>query len=114
MTRTGIHTEIHGTVQGVRYRPWGFHVAQRIGVAGRVWDDSHGASIDVFEDLDALDPFVAAWQGGFTPPPAARVGPMTCSTLGGNGPATFAIAGGAASTARLVSIPAEQEAMTCV
>jgi hydrogenase maturation protein HypF len=107
MTQSGIHIEIRGTVQGVGYRPWVFQVAQATGIAGRVWNDSRGVSIDAFGDLDALDQFVAALQGGSPPPPAALVRSMTCSTLDGDAPATFAISDSAASTERLVSIPAD-------
>ena len=89
MIRGGLHIEIRGTVQGVGYRPWVFQVARRIGVAGRVWNDARGVSIDAFGQSDVLHRFIDALQ--IDGPPAARVRSVIWSATEGDAPDDFAI-----------------------
>jgi len=105
MTRVGLHIEIRGTVQGVGYRPWVYQVAQKIGVAGRVWNDSRGVLVDAFGNAEVLDRFVETLQ--HDAPPAARVRSVIWSAAEGDAPEGFAIVQSATSAERLVSIPAD-------
>ncbi|PYQ31802.1 MAG: carbamoyltransferase HypF [Acidobacteria bacterium] len=105
MAHGGLHIEVRGTVQGVGYRPWVYQLAQRIGVAGRVWNDSRGVSIDAYGTREALDGFLAQLQAGS--PPAASVRSVTCSELSDADLDAFTIAGSATSSERRVSIPAD-------
>ncbi|HEX7681164.1 MAG TPA: carbamoyltransferase HypF [Thermoanaerobaculia bacterium] len=105
MIRGGLHIEIRGTVQGVGYRPWVYQVAQRIGVAGRVWNDSCGVSIDAFGQSDVLHRFIDALQ--IDAPPAARVRSVIWSPTEGNAPDDFAILESEIAGERQVSIPAD-------
>lgn len=105
MTHGGIHIEIRGTVQGVGYRPWVYQLARRIGVVGRVWNDSRGVAIDAFGTSDALEGFLAQLQSGS--PPAARVRSVTWTGIPDAELDAFTIVGSAASSERLVSIPAD-------
>ena len=105
MIRGGLHIEIRGTVQGVGYRPWVFQVARRIGVAGRVWNDARGVSIDAFGQSDVLHRFIDALQ--IDGPPAARVRSVIWSATEGDAPDDFAIVDSVIGSERQVSIPAD-------
>ncbi|MEO8034991.1 MAG: acylphosphatase, partial [Acidobacteriota bacterium] len=105
MTESGFHIEVHGTVQGVGYRPWVFQLAKRIGIRGVVWNDSRGVSIEAFGATDALDRFLAALRSDS--PPAARVRFVTSETIPFVAHTAFVISESVATTERRVSIPAD-------
>lgn len=60
-----------GTVQGVGFRPFVHRLAREAGVAGRVWNDSAGVTVEAFGPEDALDRFVSRLRR--ERPPAAVV-----------------------------------------
>ncbi len=105
MIRGGLHIEIRGTVQGVGYRPWVYQVARRIGVVGRVWNDSAGVSIDAFAESEALRRFIDTLQ--IEAPPAARVRSVIWVAAEGSAPDGFAIVESAVTGDRSVSIPTD-------
>jgi len=69
---TGRRIEIHGTVQGVGFRPWVYRIAHEIGVAGRVRNDPSGVIVEAFGDEDALDALIARLQTAAPPPARVR------------------------------------------
>src|SRR5260370_2887152 len=70
-----------------------------IGVAGRVWNDARGVSIDAFGQSDLLHRFIDALQ--IDAPPAARVRSLIWSATEGNAPDDFPIMETYGSTATL-------------
>jgi hydrogenase maturation protein HypF len=68
--REGRRILVRGVVQGVGFRPWVWRLAQQAGLAGRVFNDGQGVTIEVFGAPAALDGFIA---GLAQPPPAARI-----------------------------------------
>ena len=105
MNPAGRRIEVRGTVQGVGFRPFVYQLAQRIGVGGRVRNDSRGVLIDAFGRTDSLDAFVRAL--GSEAPPAARVRSIDWSAIPYETAAGFTIERSATSTESRVSIPAE-------
>lgn len=101
----GLHIEIRGTVQGVGYRPWVYQLAQRTGIAGRVWNHSRGVAIDAFGPREAVDLFVGTLRA--EAPPAARIRSVVCSAVPDADVDTFTIIDSASSFERLVSVPAD-------
>lgn len=68
---TGIEIRIRGTVQGVGFRPWVWHLARQSGISGRVFNDAAGVLIEAFGTTAQLDALVAALNQ--EPPPLARI-----------------------------------------
>lgn len=54
----GRRIEIHGTVQGVGFRPWVYRLAREMHVRGRVRNDPSGVVVEAFAPHDALERFV--------------------------------------------------------
>ena len=67
----GRRIEIHGTVQGVGFRPWVYRLAHQEGITGRVHNDAAGVTIDAFGDSTSLEHFVTRLHA--EPPPAAQI-----------------------------------------
>jgi hydrogenase maturation protein HypF len=105
MAFAGLHIEIRGTVQGVGYRPWVYQLAQRIGVAGRVWNHSRGVSIDAHGPAEALEELVSALRSDG--PPAARVTSVVATPIEPAAVTTFIIDESVPSGAVQVAIPAD-------
>ena len=53
------HVRVHGTVQGVGFRPYVFRLAGELGLAGFVLNDAHGVLLEVEGDDTAVDRFLA-------------------------------------------------------
>jgi hydrogenase maturation protein HypF len=49
---------VRGVVQGVGFRPWVLRAARGLGLAGRVWNDGTGATIEAFGEGRALGELV--------------------------------------------------------
>jgi hydrogenase maturation protein HypF len=71
--------DIRGTVQGVGFRPFVFRLAHSHGLTGRVWNDSHGVTIECQGNPAALAAFAAALQTEL--PPLAHIDTCTHSEL---------------------------------
>ena len=56
--RRGARIEIHGTVQGVGFRPFVHRLASEIGLDGWILNDANGVFIEVDGDESSLDAFV--------------------------------------------------------
>ena len=75
----GRRIEIHGTVQGVGFRPWVYRLAREEGVGGRVRNDAAGVAIEAFGSQGALDTFVERLRT--SPPAAAVIREIQCSVI---------------------------------
>jgi hydrogenase maturation protein HypF len=102
--RQGHRILVSGVVQGVGFRPWVWRLAQQAGLAGRVFNDGQGVTIEVFGAPAALDGFVTSLG---QPPPAARVHSLRCQVIAAQDGEGFVIApsGPAGEAGRRVSIP---------
>ena len=102
--REGRRLLVRGVVQGVGFRPWVWRLAQQAGLAGRVFNDGQGVTIEVFGAPAALDRFVAELD---QPPPAARIHSLQSETIPSQDASAFIIAasGPAGEPGRRVSIP---------
>ncbi len=102
--REGRRILIRGVVQGVGFRPWVWRLAQQAGLAGRVFNDGQGVTIEVFGAPAALDGFVAGLD---QPPPAARIHSRQSEVIANQDGGEFVIApsGPAGEPGRRVSIP---------
>jgi hydrogenase maturation protein HypF len=101
----GRRIEIHGTVQGVGFRPWVYRLARDAGVVGRVRNDAAGVTIEAFGEGGPLDAFLAGLHG--EPPPAAEIRSLLATLIDAEPPPTFEIDLSASATTRAVSIPAD-------
>jgi hydrogenase maturation protein HypF len=62
---------VRGTVQGVGFRPFVYRTAVKLGLRGRVWNDSDGVVIEAEGSPSDLDAFALRLAGH--PPPRAHV-----------------------------------------
>jgi [NiFe] hydrogenase maturation protein HypF len=102
--REGRRILVRGVVQGVGFRPWVWRLAQQAGLAGRVFNDGQGVTIEIFGAPAALDGLVAELG---QPPPAARIHSLQSEVIPAEAAGTFIIApsGPAGEPGRRVSIP---------
>ncbi len=101
----GRRIEVHGTVQGVGYRPWVYRLAREEGVSGRVRNDSRGVTIEAFGSAAALDAFLRRIETGG--PPAAEVRGVRAEAIPAEDAREFEIVASQADGERRVSIPAD-------
>jgi hydrogenase maturation protein HypF len=103
-SREGRRILVSGVVQGVGFRPWVWRLAQQAELAGRVFNDGQGVTIEVFGAPEALDRFVTS-LGQL--PPAARVHSLHSQVIPAEDCGEFIIApsGPAGEAGRRVSIP---------
>jgi hydrogenase maturation protein HypF len=85
---------VRGTVQGVGFRPAVFRLAQELGLAGLVRNDSAGVWIEIEGAPDALAGFPARLAA--EAPPLARVASIAVEELAATGEDGFAIVASAA------------------
>jgi len=105
MNPSGWRIEIHGTVQGVGFRPFVYQLARRIGVTGSVRNDSAGVVIDAFGMDDDLDCFLRLLD--HEKPPAARIRSIEWTAIPHRNTPLFTIEASAPSNDHRVSIPAD-------
>ncbi|MGQ9584930.1 MAG: carbamoyltransferase HypF [Anaerolineae bacterium] len=82
---------LRGVVQGVGFRPFVFNLAERLGVAGWVLNDSSGVEIEAEGLPEAVSAFVTALQA--EAPPRARIEALEVQDLAPRGYERFAIRG---------------------
>jgi hydrogenase maturation protein HypF len=99
----GRRIEIHGTVQGVGFRPWVYRLAREQGIAGRVRNDAGGVVIDAFGEPARLDAFVARLEAA--PPPAARIRQLNTRPIPTERARGFRIVPSRPDGARRVTVP---------
>jgi hydrogenase maturation protein HypF len=70
-TETATEIRVRGLVQGVGFRPMVFHLAQRMGLSGEVFNDAEGVLIRIAADLHAAERLIAFMKAEC--PPLARI-----------------------------------------
>ena len=68
---SGKAIRIRGTVQGVGFRPFIWHLARQYDLTGSVWNDEHGVMIHVWGDMEQLNSFIK--QIPLHTPPLAKI-----------------------------------------
>jgi hydrogenase maturation protein HypF len=101
--RLGRRIEIRGTVQGVGFRPWVYHLATAAGLAGRVRNDASGVTIEAFGPSDALDGFVRRLEG--PAPPAVDIRELRACAIPGERVESFCIVESEEAAERRIAIP---------
>ncbi|MFI5178212.1 MAG: carbamoyltransferase HypF [Vicinamibacterales bacterium] len=99
----GRRIEIHGTVQGVGFRPWVYRIARLSGVTGRVRNDSAGVTIEAFGDAGTLERFVQLLRAD--PPPAAHIRSLVQAPIAVEVDSDFLIVPSEGAGQACVSIP---------
>jgi hydrogenase maturation protein HypF len=99
----GRRIEIRGTVQGVGFRPWVYHLAREEGIAGRVRNDAEGVTIEAFGPERALTSFLRRLEASV--PPAARIDALSTRPIPAEPTEGFVILGSRGAGERQVSIP---------
>lgn len=85
----GLRIRIEGSVQGIGFRPWVHGLAHREALKGRVWNDSHSVTIEVFGEEGRLSGFLAGLRD--PPMPAARILEMRAEPIAPESLEEFAI-----------------------
>ncbi len=62
-----------GRVQGVGFRPAAYRLAQSLGLTGKVWNDTGGATLELQGDELRIDEFMGRIQAGRDKPPLAEI-----------------------------------------
>jgi len=75
------HVRVHGTVQGVGFRPYVFRLAGELGLAGFVLNDAHGVLLEVEGDDTAVDRFLARLPAEAPPLIRGLFGFLRCGRL---------------------------------
>ncbi|MFC1464938.1 MAG: carbamoyltransferase HypF [Candidatus Brachytrichaceae bacterium NZ_4S206] len=88
-TRMRQRLTVQGIVQGVGFRPFVFGLAQRLGLAGHVGNNSSGVFIEIEGAPDALAAFVHELRTN--PPPLALIDRVTVEDLPAQGESAFVI-----------------------
>src|SRR4051812_42837473 len=83
------HIVVQGIVQGVGFRPFVYTLARRYHLAGFVFNDSVGVTIEVEGEVQALECFVVSLR--HETPPLARIDQMQSELLPICGETDFAI-----------------------
>jgi hydrogenase maturation protein HypF len=97
-----LHITVHGTVQGVGFRPYVYGLATKNGLAGFVLNDTTGVKIELEGELSALQSFLRALRE--RPPPLASVERIVCRVLPLKGGSGFEIAGSRVEESRQVRV----------
>jgi len=99
----GHRIEIRGTVQGVGFRPWVCRLARRVGVVGRVRNDSRGVTIEAFASNDVLGRFVEELRKDTLP--AAEIAELRETAIPDEHVDAFVIVSSDADGQKALSIP---------
>lgn len=83
------HLRVTGVVQGVGFRPFVYGLARRLGLVGRVGNDSRGVFIELEGSSTALDAFHAELI--HQPPPLAHIIKVDIETVNARGDTDFVI-----------------------
>jgi len=98
-----VQVVVRGVVQGVGFRPFVAGLARRLGLGGRVRNDSGSVVIDVEGPDAAVARFIAALKD--EAPPLAVIDAMTAEEQAPAGEATFGIEASGEAVGRRTSIP---------
>jgi hydrogenase maturation protein HypF len=95
--------EVHGTVQGVGFRPWVYRLAHEEGLRGVVRNTASGVTIEATGPVAALERFVDRIRS--SPPPAASIERLSTERVAASDAEGFHIAPSGPAHERRVSIP---------
>ena len=111
MTGSVLRRKIHvrGIVQGVGFRPFVYHLAQRLQLTGYVLNSSAGVTIEVEGAVAQLDEFVRALE--VDAPPLAQIEEVMVTAVEPAGDASFVIQQSLDEPGRLVPVSADMS--TC-
>lgn len=101
----GRRVRLAGTVQGVGFRPWVYHVALDVAVTGRVRNDTAGVTIEAFGPQPALEVFIDRLRHDVARPAAAVIDRLDSEPIAYEKVAEFSIDSSTATGERRVSIP---------
>ncbi len=87
--RRRAHVRVHGTVQGVGFRPYVYRLAGELGLGGFVFNDAHGVVAEVEGPGDAVEAFLARLAP--EAPPLAVLERVVVQDRPASGTATFTI-----------------------
>lgn len=94
---------MRGTVQGVGFRPFVFHLAQELRLAGHVRNSSSGVTIEIEGASPAIDQFLQALKSHT--PPLASIKEILVTDLSAFGEAGFAIKESTPEPGEFVLVP---------
>jgi hydrogenase maturation protein HypF len=103
MPREGRRLTLTGTVQGVGFRPFVYRLARELGLAGRVWNDAGGVTVEISGAPGALEAFQR--RLGAEAPAAARVEALRAEAIAPQPGAAFEIVPSGGAAERRVAIP---------
>jgi len=101
--REGRRIALTGTVQGVGFRPFVVRLARELRLAGRVWNDAAGVTVEAFGPASALD--LLERRLVEERPAAARVATVLAVTIPDEPLTAFEIAESGGAAERRVAIP---------
>lgn len=87
--RAGVRLVVKGVVQGVGFRPFVFKTAEKLGVAGVVWNAGQGVVIEAEGNEESLRVFVQ--EISLNPPPLARITSVSQEKISPRGYSGFTI-----------------------
>ena len=88
-TRRHLRLRVSGVVQGVGFRPFVYGLAQALGLAGHVLNDSHGVEIDIEGEDGSIERFLRELKT--SPPPLAVIKEIAREELPPEGKRAFEI-----------------------
>ena len=94
-----VRARIEGTVQGVGFRPYVYRLADELGVAGHVLNDSRGVVVEVEAPSETVERFLA--RLALEAPPLANVERVTSEQLEELGEHGFSIRESPAGVSRV-------------
>ncbi|MGB9378555.1 MAG: carbamoyltransferase HypF, partial [Mycobacteriales bacterium] len=104
-----MRVRVEGIVQGVGFRPFVYALADRLGLAGIVGNDTSGVFIEAEGESGAIDEFVSELGG--QPPVLARVDRVSTEEVAARGDVGFFIVASPAEGERVVLVA--PDAATC-
>ena len=100
---TRMHIAVSGAVQGVGFRPFVYGLAARLGLAGFVFNEPRGVTIELEGPREAIDAFLAGLES--SPPPLARIERIETAEIAAAGETGFRIRDSGAYGERSVLVP---------
>lgn len=102
---------VHGTVQGVGFRPYVYRLARERGLSGWVRNTGGGVEIEVEGDPAAVDSFVRVLEA--SPPPLARIDELVAAFTAPEGAGEFVVLESRPGAGSEPPLPVGPDAATC-
>jgi hydrogenase maturation protein HypF len=104
-----VRARVHGTVQGVGFRPFVYRLAHEEGLAGYILNDEHGVLLEVEGESSAVERFMVRLER--EPPPLAEIQTVSTEALAALGDEEFRIVGSVSGG--LPDAPVTADSATC-